>query len=393
MRSSDQDKQRRVLALGLFTNRGRSFLATAPTESKADKKYSKDGVTFEQVEVVHFDGPVANGTFKGFFGRSDDEGVNDEGAVWRLGIIWGRSSGPETADTGSKPLGLSSIASMVIDSHNPQSGIREPATWDSGQANYVDRSEVTFNPAYSEPPLMLCGIRHLDAMAQVPLHLDVRNVALTGSKAAFAVRTVEARAYKLSASWLTIPKTDKHIESGVYEFLGDEPTADGSWLERGIAIPFSKPFSEAPVVLVWLCEIATTGEYYSAWAYANQITADRMTVRIQKQAASGKSFTGVRVGWLAFVPKECPNIQSGTIDVTSAPFKSGGRMKFPKEFKTTPAVFMALRYFDSGAGKNFRLYGQFSKVKEDGFEYECGTWSGEKDHDIKRVGYNWIAVT
>jgi len=392
VRSREQDKQPRILAVGLFTNRGRSFLATAPTESKSDSKYSKDGVIFERVEVTHFDGPIENGTFKGFFGRSDDA-LKNEGAIWRLGLIWGRSSGPEATNTEVKPLGLSSIASMVADSHSPQSGTYRPSNWKSDQADFIDRSEIKFDPAYSEPPLMISGIAHLDVAAKTALHADVRHIAVTSDKAACVVRTIRSPMFGSSLSWLTIPKTDKHIETGVYEFVGDETSITGTWIGKSVVIPFSQPFPKAPNTTAWHCEMEVTGDFYSAWASVPQVTADGITIHIEKTPTSGSNFTGMRVGWFAYDPDECPNIQNGFLETSAGQAKAAGRQKFPTEFKTTPAIFLAALYFESGSGKNLRLGGKISGIKEDGFDYECGSWAGEGDHEMKRSGYSWIAVT
>jgi len=392
IRSSDQDKQPRVLAVGLFTNRGRSFLATAPTEPKSDSKYSKDNVIFERVEVTHYDGPIGNGTFKGFFGRSDDDAKN-EGDIWRLGLIWGCSSRSEANNTEVKPLGLSSIASMVTDSHIAQGGIYEPTNWKADQANYIDRSEIKFNPLYSEPPMMISGIARLDVAAKVVFHVDVRPVAVTQEKATCVVRTLGSPTNRPAMSWLTIPRTDKHIETGAYEFLGDEASSlTGTWRGKDIFIPFARPFSKSPTCLLWLCEAAVTGDSYSAWPGYLSVTTDGVKIQLAQISTNENSIVGMRVGWFAYEPDECPNIQSGSLNFDKEQPKAADRCKFPKEFKTTPAVFIALRYFEAGSSKNLRLGTKVAGIKEDGFDYEVGTWTNDNDHEMKKFGYNWIAV-
>ena len=81
------DKDPQVLALRMYTNRGRRFLGQAgQSVSAGEGKVSKDGILYEQVKVIHFDSPLQAGTFKGFFGRSDD---SHTGCIRRLGLVWG----------------------------------------------------------------------------------------------------------------------------------------------------------------------------------------------------------------------------------------------------------------------------------------------------------------
>ncbi|KAF2656901.1 hypothetical protein K491DRAFT_354908 [Lophiostoma macrostomum CBS 122681] len=160
------DSEKRVLAIGLFTNRGRSFLATARTDADNDGKYNKDGTFYEKVEVAHFDGPLEHGTFLGFFGRSDDD---KEGAIWRLGLVWGKSSTPDPTNAEGTPLGLSTVASLAVDTHAPAMGL-----WDSNvkpwkrEDGFVIRDNLVFEPAYTEPPLLLSGFWKLVS------HLPIR---------------------------------------------------------------------------------------------------------------------------------------------------------------------------------------------------------------------------
>ena len=391
MRSNDQDKQPRVLAVGLFTNRGRSFLATAPTQSKGDGKYSKDGVTFEQVEVTHFDEPkLENGTLKGLFGRSDDDSKG-EGAIWRLGLIWGRSSVSEATSTESKPLSLSSITSMVADARGPLSGFAfDPTEWKHNVADFICRREIKFNPTYSEPPLMISGLAGLDIPPQTAIHTDVRHVNAVRDKATCVVRTIGSGSGTPLASWLAIPRTDKHIETGVYKFVGDEDSLEGDWPGKKVYIPYSRPFSRAPTIQTWLCEVVTTEGCYSAWCSVPKNSTEGFTMQIHKLPMGGQNFAGIRLGWFAYDSNECPNIQSGIIENSSG--RKAGRENFSKEFKTTPAVFVTLRYFEAGSSKNFHVFSRVGLVKEDGFDYDFGTKVPESSHDMKRFGYNWLAI-
>ncbi|KAF2741957.1 hypothetical protein M011DRAFT_462809 [Sporormia fimetaria CBS 119925] len=384
VRSSE--KQPRVTAIGFFTNRGRSFLATAPTESKSEKKYTKDHQEFESVEVVHYDGPIENGTLRGFFGRSDDTG---EGTVWRLGLIWGKVEKSEEHEKELKPLSLSSITSMVSDAQGPQSGVFLPSSWDAKNPTMASRTDLKFN--YAEPPILISGLEHLDVQSKTPIHTDTRQIGITRNKATLVVRTVGQNAYCPAVRWLTIPRTDKHIEAGEYEFMGDESSLpnSGDWTRRTVTLPFSKPFNRAPTANVWLCEVSNTGDHYSAWVTPASTTTETVTINLWKRSQSGTTFANMRVGWFAYDPTECTNIQSETISGESL---KKGRLIFPREYKNPPAVFMALRWFNAGSGQNLRLYGKVEGVREDGFDYECGTWASGGEHELKEFGYTWVAV-
>ena len=54
---------------------------------------------YEQVKVIQIDSPFQNGTFKGFFSRTDE---SKTGRILRLGIIWGDSFSEPLPDANSK---------------------------------------------------------------------------------------------------------------------------------------------------------------------------------------------------------------------------------------------------------------------------------------------------
>ncbi|KAF2442344.1 hypothetical protein P171DRAFT_314280, partial [Karstenula rhodostoma CBS 690.94] len=85
VRSTDHDNQPRVTAIGLFSNRGRSLVATAQTEARGQGTYLKDGVLYNTIHITNVEVPLERGTVKGFFGRSNDD---QDGCIWRLGLLW-----------------------------------------------------------------------------------------------------------------------------------------------------------------------------------------------------------------------------------------------------------------------------------------------------------------
>jgi len=52
---SNSTKEACVTAIGLFTNRGRSPLATVTTEDKGDGKFSEHDVLFESIQIINFE--------------------------------------------------------------------------------------------------------------------------------------------------------------------------------------------------------------------------------------------------------------------------------------------------------------------------------------------------
>jgi hypothetical protein len=387
-----------VTALGLFTNRGRSFLATAPTEAKEQGVYSKDGVLFNTIEVVNLEVPFERATVKGFFGRSDDDQKGD-GCIWRLGLLWGRPGPGEPEaklDTklDSKPLGVSSISSMIKEPTKPQSAeFHGDQNWKTDM-NFIWRGAFKFQPAYSEPPTVISGLSCLDTQINKRFHADTRHMNVTNTQATGVFRAEGEGQYRIHLRWLAIPKTDKHIETGVYEFSGDEaPLVSGSWIGKQSYIAFSKPFARLPTLLTWLCDLETGPGYYSGSTGCSELTKDGVKINFMATKESGpenRTMAGRRIGWFAYDSNECPNIRSGTITGTSWIEK---REVFSKSLPETPVVWAGLRYVDANANHNLRLNMEWLNVKEDGFDYKGGDWQTPKDTSMKGFTYSYIAMS
>jgi hypothetical protein len=129
--------------------------------------------------------------------------------------------------------------------------------------------------------------------------------------------------------------------------------------------------------------------WYGVGAGPPFATKDAITISGNKTAVSG-GLEGLRVGWLAYDPIECPNIQSGYLEGDTAKLK--GRLTFGKRFPRTPKTFLAIRYFDAGVNFNLRLSGGVTNTTPDGFDYDCGSWAANGDHDVRRISYVWVAV-
>jgi hypothetical protein len=106
----------------------------------------------------------------GFFGRSDDD---HEGAVWRLGLIWGKSSTPDPTNADTTPLDLSSVPSLAVDTHGPAMGIwgSNEKNWHNAD-NFMVQENLVFDAAYTEPPLLLSGFWKLVSQSLIAPRSD-----------------------------------------------------------------------------------------------------------------------------------------------------------------------------------------------------------------------------
>ncbi|KAF9736080.1 hypothetical protein PMIN01_05995 [Paraphaeosphaeria minitans] len=304
----------------MYTNRGRSLVATARTEARGSGTYLKDGVTFDTIKVTNVEVPLERGTVKGFFGRS-----NDDQDGWRLGLVWGCPPKVQRPKNLPDPR-LESYTQRKKD-------------WKVAP-DFIWRSTIKFNPAYVEPPTLISGLSRLDTTSKKEWHADTRHMNVTRGQATGICRSIGEGHYWMHSRWLTLPKTDKPIETGVYEFAGDEATSPDDKMGRQTSIFFSKPFAQTPVVLVWLCDLLT-----------------------------GPDLRGLG----------CREEQ--------------GHAKLEPALPKAPVVSAALRYVDAAATHNLRVNAEWHKVKADGFDYKVGAWADPKDHALNGCAYTYIAIS
>lgn len=82
------DTARCVTSIKLYTNRGRSLIATAKEDRFISETSSRrDGVEYNDLITTSWDSPLISGFIKGFWGRSNER--RDNGRIYRLGILWG----------------------------------------------------------------------------------------------------------------------------------------------------------------------------------------------------------------------------------------------------------------------------------------------------------------
>ena len=77
-----------VTSIKLYTNRGRSLIATAQENRIiTDTSARRDGVEYSGLGATSWDSPLISGFIKGFWGRSNEKRGN--GKIYRLGFFWG----------------------------------------------------------------------------------------------------------------------------------------------------------------------------------------------------------------------------------------------------------------------------------------------------------------
>ncbi|KAL5413354.1 hypothetical protein PMIN03_003787 [Paraphaeosphaeria minitans] len=214
--------------------------------------------------------------------------------------------------------------------------------------DFIWRSTIKFNPAYVEPPTLISGLSRLDTTSKKEWHADTRHMNVTRGQATGICRSIGEGHYWMHSRWLTLPKTDKPIETGVYEFAGDEATSPDDKMGRQTSIFFSKPFAQTPVTFVgWAAvkNVSTTKEGF---------TFDLVYGR-KNAAPNPGSFSGRRVGWFVYDSLECPDIRTGELTC--------------------------------------QLDAEWHKDKADGFDYKVGAWADPKDHALNGCAYTYIAIS
>lgn len=390
----------RILAVRLYTNHGRRLLGQATKNIPgAPGRITKDDEEYELVQSVYVDSPLSKGTFKGFFGRSN-EVTGPSGGILRLGLIWGDISKPSTNPNASV-LGATAQAydyDAQTDGRKKQvtyaqAGMAEPSSWSQSTPNFTNVVTQIFQPPYSEVPRMLSGLAKVD-QERGPVDIRVvmkhQNVTPNGFES-FGSTYAGACSYAPKMSWLTLPENDIHFETGVFNTHSLGRSADMPIVN--FHVPFTKKFVGAPTVVTWLYDLSFSSGWHSIATNAQNVTQDSFELVINTWA--GRLFDGVQVGWLAFDDTGCVSrAKAGRIGATrDARYKSGETVMFAGEgFSKTPAVFCALTELDAGDDRNLRLVAEVLSTTQTGFSYNCGTWANADDHNMDHSTWVWIAI-
>ena len=405
----------RVLAVRLYTNHGRRLLAqAAKNEVGQNGTITKDGIQYEKVTSIYVDAPLPKATFRGFFGRCDDSG--DKGLV-RLGLIWGDLYKAPSA-TNSEGVGSSSSFDYGAQSDTDevqtlknelaqkertlqdalrgkktvtiaQAGRSEPSQWNPDKSNMLDLTLVKFSNPYLVAPRMMSGITRLDQKASQAIQTKMTHQDVTATGFNLLTETFGTPSYGSAAGWMALPENDVHIETGIYDTYG-VPRFSENQTSRG-RVAFSRRFDRAPTVWTWIYELNMPRGWHSLGTEVTGMNEDRFDFCVRTWEC--RSFTGVRIGWVAFDAGRNDRVKSGTIVARRGTCLLTGRVTFDStSFSKTPAVFMALKKIDAGDDKNLRLDGKVTNVSPAGFDYSCGTWASSDDHNMDHAEWVWIAI-
>lgn len=406
-----------VLAIRLFTNHGRRLLGQAAINEVGENgTVTKDGFPYEKVKSIFVDAPLQRGTVKGFFGRCAESG--DQGFT-RLGLIWGdlyKAADPfaSTNDASASSFDYNSqsddkeIESLkdnlaekekalqnALNGKRPttiaQGGITEPTQWNSGAPDFNNSHPVSFATPYITAPRMISGFNKLDQEAGRPIRIisKHRNVTPTGFEAVYDT-FAGGISYPPRMSWLTLPENGVRFETGVYDTYG-MPRFDNNQTTK-YRTNFFPHFENTPTVVSWLYEVNMGLGWHSMTTQITHVDRERFDLHIGTWAS--RNFDGVRVGWLAFDDTGCTSrAKAGKINVVRSEALKRGRMTFEgARFSKTPTVFMALMELDHGDDRNIRFIGEATNVSTEGFDYACGTWAENGDHNMDHTTWIWVAV-
>ena len=126
----------------MYSNHGRRLLGQAgKNEVLAKESVRKDGVIYEKVKTVFLDSAYSTGTFKGFFGRLDENETT--GGILRLGLIWGDSASTKLSTTVTEAAPMydtdASASDVTISAFRAE---RDQARKEAQQANDQARQDV-----------------------------------------------------------------------------------------------------------------------------------------------------------------------------------------------------------------------------------------------------------
>lgn len=436
----------RVLAVRLYTNFGRRMLGQAAKNEVGEKgTVTKDGVVYEKVKTVFVDSPFQKGTFRGFFGRCDDQGV------LRLGLIWGNyyktstsirsidDAGPSfdynaqndgdeaqvlknqlAKEHGELGQTLAQKDQALQDANNNVQTLKDELSekekalqdalsgkksfttaqggnvstspqWNENQADMNDVITYSFLTPYKSAPRMMTGLTKIDQAASIPIRVCTAHHSVTPTTFTLNTRTYGgARSYKPEAGWMALPENDIHFETGVIDTY-DVPRIDNNQIAFN-RVNFTRPFDRQPTVVSWLYEVNMGPGWHSLKAEVTGINQDRFNLAVKTWA--NRSFDGARVGWLAFDDTGCnARAKAGIIDIRGNEIRRNGRVTFDgSPFSKQPSVFLSLMEFDAGDNKNLRLRGSVVSACPTSFDYDCGTWASADDHQLDHAIWVWVAL-
>lgn len=189
-----------------------------------------------------------------------------------------------------------------------------------------------------------------------------------------------------ACSWLDVSKHSTDFQFGTYQSGG----LVGGESKQEIPIPFPKPYSVAPKVIVWLNMIdIANNENTRIHAAAPVVTAEGFTLVVLTWLKT--HVYDCKVSWVA-IPSDRPNMTAGVQGSGIIPKPSNmvrKEVKFEKKFKSPPRVAAALSRIDSSNKSNLRLKVRVEDITNEGMMMVFET---EGDSEIIGSDAGYVAI-
>jgi hypothetical protein len=186
--------------------------------------------------------------------------------------------------------------------------------------------------------------------------------------------------YNARLSWLMLDQAESGVQCGRFESNGG--SGDNGYIIETVKFP--RAFSKKPIVYVGLSGW-DLGDNWRLHCQAVKVTTDSFEMQIVCWGSSKIYWDSAT--WIAIDPDK-PGLITGEIKGSSDTATWNGHVSFAQPFLHTPAMFIALTYFDVSHFHNFRLRVK-TEAKDDGFDWKMEKWS---DTELYQVRASWLAL-
>ena len=247
---------------------------------------------------------------------------------------------------------------------------------------------------YDAVPRLALGLTSLDFSSKA--NIRIKAEATEATKESFVV-SLDSWSNSVfisgSLTWLEISaKRFGYLQTGTFSTTEVRPWSKPR-AETSKRIHFATPFSAPPRVVVWLNALDISHDHNCRIkAYASNVDAQGFTLHLDSWADTIMYSSGAT--WIAY-PADHAGVASGTFSTTDVvPWNKPkqevvGKVAFPKAFKGTPKVIMALNYLDFKAGENTRARVSTSSVTSKDITWHLQTWSGSTMYAAAASYFAW----
>lgn len=244
---------------------------------------------------------------------------------------------------------------------------------------------IRFDEPLGGAPRVISGINFMDIYSKAepaPAHTISCHVSQATKEGITVSRSVgNSGAYQLGLSWMTLPDSGPHIETGICDTMAIRPTLSAGGL-CNFAVKFQRPFKAMPIVRVWLQAVDWQEPSTERRVSVDCPNADVNGCTLIAMTWKDTTVQSVRLAWLAHEADE-PRVRSGeaAIDGTSRTipmdntFKSYPTTFAAPAFSQTPNVFTAINRVDIDHKHVLRLMSRPTNVSQQSFDLQLSTWN------------------